>query len=125
MFRFLATGDSFKTIGESFRLGYSTIQEIIHTTCAVIWEVLSKLVMREPIEETWKKISEALQNKWNFSNWLRALDGKHIKIQAPDKSESLFYKYKKKFIRTDGWRRLYVWVTLAKTVMVVYFPAVN
>ncbi|KAL4714708.1 hypothetical protein ACJJTC_005198 [Scirpophaga incertulas] len=83
--RFLATGDSFKTIGESFRLGYSTVQEIIHTTCAVIWEVLSKLVMPEPNKEMWKKISEDFHNKWNYPNCLGALDGKHIKIQAPAK----------------------------------------
>lgn len=53
-FRFLATGDSFRTIGESYRLGYITVQEIVHTTCSVIWEVLSKIVMPEPTEETWK-----------------------------------------------------------------------
>ncbi|KAL4717432.1 hypothetical protein ACJJTC_000581 [Scirpophaga incertulas] len=95
--RFLATGDSFKTIGESFRLGYSTVQEIIHTTCAVIWEVLSKLVMPEPNKEMWKKISEDFHNKWNYPNCLGALDGKHIKIQAPAKSGSLYYNYKKYF----------------------------
>ncbi|CAK1592168.1 unnamed protein product [Parnassius mnemosyne] len=52
--RLLATGDSFRTIGESYRLGYTTVQEIVHTTCSVIWEVLSKIIMPEPTEGTWK-----------------------------------------------------------------------
>lgn len=96
-FRFLATGDSFKTIAESFRLGYTTVQEIVHTTCAALWEVLSKIVMPIPDEEKWKKIEKAFSEKWNYPNCIGALDGKHIEIVSPPKSGSLYFNYKKFF----------------------------
>lgn len=93
----MATGDSFKTIAESFRLGYTTVQEIVHTTCAVIWEVLSKIVMPEPTEDTWKEAQNGFAQRWNFPNCISAMDGKHIKIQAPPNSGSLYFNYKKYF----------------------------
>ncbi|XP_076238644.1 uncharacterized protein LOC143181873, partial [Calliopsis andreniformis] len=39
--RFLATGDSFKSISFSYRLGHSTVQTIVNETCRVI---VSKLM---------------------------------------------------------------------------------
>ncbi|CAH2088993.1 unnamed protein product [Euphydryas editha] len=86
--RYLATGDSFKTIAESFRLGYTTVQEIIHTTCPALWEVLSKMVMPIPDEEKWKKIEKEFNEKWNYPNCIGALDGKHVEILSPPKSGS-------------------------------------
>ncbi|CAH2088918.1 unnamed protein product [Euphydryas editha] len=95
--RYLATGDSFKTIAESFRLGYTTVQEIIHTTCPALWEVLSKMVMPIPDEEKWKKIEKEFNEKWNYPNCIGALDGKHVEILSPPKSGSLYFNYKKFF----------------------------
>nr|XP_021186521.2 uncharacterized protein LOC110373544 [Helicoverpa armigera] len=95
--RFLATGDSFKTIAESFRLGYTTVQEIVHTTCVALWEGLSKIVMPIPDEQKWMDIAKEFYEKWNYPNCIGALDGKHIEIFAPPNSGSLFFNYKKFF----------------------------
>ena len=47
-YRFLATVDCYSTIANSFRVGSSTIVEIVRTTCLALWDVLQPTVMRPP-----------------------------------------------------------------------------
>ena len=67
---------------------------IVKETCAVIWEVLSPLVMPTPTKEQWLEIGQRFGRKWNFPNCIGAVDGKHINIKAPPKSGSLYRNYK-------------------------------
>jgi len=97
LFRFLATGDSFKTISFSYRLGHATVYKIVIDTCQSIVKNLMTEVMPQPTEERWKQISNDFWNVWNFPNCLGALDGKHVTIQAPANSGSNFFNYKKTF----------------------------
>lgn len=53
--------------------------------------------MPQPTEEQWKKYAFEFQDIWNFPNCLAAIDGKHITIQCPRKSGSLYFNYKKTF----------------------------
>ena len=46
--RFLVTGDSMQTISFSFRLGHSTVCDIIDNTCEAIWNVLSPEFVNPP-----------------------------------------------------------------------------
>jgi len=48
-------------------------------------------------ESGWKNIAADLYDKWNFSNCLGAIDGKHIVIQCPANSGSEYYNYKGTF----------------------------
>lgn len=50
-----------------------------------------------PTEQTWKKIASEYWTQCNFPNCLGALDGKHVVIEAPANSGSLFFNYKKTF----------------------------
>lgn len=95
--RFLATGDSFRTIATSYRLGHSTVQSIIIQVCEAIIKNLMSLTMPKPITDQWKKIAEEFWDIWNFPNCIGALDGKHVTIQAPANSGSQFFNYKKMF----------------------------
>lgn len=45
-----------------------------------------------PLE--WKNIAKRFEELWNFPNCCGAIDGKHIRIEAPWSSGSLFYNYK-------------------------------
>ncbi|XP_017881154.1 protein ALP1-like [Ceratina calcarata] len=95
--RFLATGDSHKTISFSYRLGHTTVNKIVNETCAVIVRTLLHEMIPEPTNDTWTTTAEDFWTKWNFPNCIGALDGKHVVIQAPPNSGSQYYNYKKTF----------------------------
>nr|CAI5821189.1 unnamed protein product [Callosobruchus analis] len=46
--RYLATGCYFTDLHYAYRLGKSTVTEIVQKTCYVIWRKLQNIVMREP-----------------------------------------------------------------------------
>ena len=93
--RFLATGDSMQTIAFSYRLGHSTVCNIIDETCEAIWNSLSGEFLKKPSNEAdWKQISTRFYRTWNFPHCVGAIDGKHVLIQAPPSSGSSYYNYK-------------------------------
>lgn len=47
--------------------------------------------------EEWLVVAQGFENTWQFPHCLGALDGKHIKIQAPINSGSEFFNYKSNF----------------------------
>lgn len=82
----------------TFHLGLTTVQNIIHETCKVLWDVLSPDYLKTPsTEDDWFRISSEFENKWNIPHCLGALDGKHVNIVCPANSGSLFFNYKKTF----------------------------
>lgn len=48
-------------------------------------------------EQDWKAVSKDFEEKWNFPHTIGALDGKHITIQAPFRSGTEYFNYKKIF----------------------------
>jgi hypothetical protein len=94
----LATGDSFKIISFSYRLGHATVNKIVIETCKSIITNLMSKVMPLPTEERWIQIANDFWTNWNFPNCIGALDGKHITIQAPPNSGTNFFNYKKHFL---------------------------
>ncbi|XP_025996798.2 putative nuclease HARBI1 [Solenopsis invicta] len=92
--RYLASGDSMKSLSYAYRVGHNTISKIISETCNAIWTLLKDKVFPSYCEDTWKKIANEFENRWNFHNCIGALDGKHVMIQAPPHSGSTYYNYK-------------------------------
>ncbi|XP_068115097.1 uncharacterized protein [Hyperolius riggenbachi] len=95
--RYLATGNSFTSLHYHFLLGISTIQGIVHETCKAIWNVLQPLFMPQPTMQMWREAAEGFRQNAQFPNCIGALDGKHLQIQVPPNSGSLYYNYKKFF----------------------------
>lgn len=65
------------------RMGYSTVQTIVHETCRVIWEVLGLIVLPNPTEEMWIAMKSKFKNNRDYSNCIGAVDGKHVNIRPP------------------------------------------
>ena len=72
---------------------------IISETCQTLWRVLSEkgFIKAPDSEKEWFAIAAEFNDKWNFPHCLGAIDGKHVLIQAPARSGSNFFNYKKCF----------------------------
>ncbi|XP_065287552.2 uncharacterized protein [Dermacentor albipictus] len=81
-------------IALAFRVGISTADIIIRETCKVLWEILQPICLKVPTTSDWQKVAEGFFEKWNFPNCVGAVDGKHVQIQAPPNSGSLYFNYK-------------------------------
>ena len=93
--RYLSTGCSQQSLSYAFRVGRSTVSEIIKNTCDAIYQVLSPLYLKPPTTiEEWKKISEDFEDIWNMPHVIGALDGKHIAMDCPKNSGTQDYNYK-------------------------------
>ena len=92
--RFLATGDSQQTKSFNYCVGRSTVSSVVTSTCQAICQVLRFEPPRTVNE--WLRISHDFEELWNFPHCLiESIDRKYLAIQAPPKSGSEYYDYKK------------------------------
>ncbi|XP_052260752.1 putative nuclease HARBI1 [Dreissena polymorpha] len=93
--RFLATGDSYRTLMYGFRDAHNTICSIVRDVCEAIVSAYAGDVIQTPTEpEEWKAIADQFAAKWQFPHAIGALDGKHVAIRCPKNGGSLYYNYK-------------------------------
>lgn len=96
--RFLASGDSQISLTYLFRMGKKTVSRIISETCEAIVKVLQTVYMSPPkTEEQWKNVAREFEDILQFPHVIGAFDGKHIVIEAPANSGTLFHNYKGTF----------------------------
>lgn len=91
--RYLASGDSMASISYAFRIGINTVSKIVSETCEVLWNSLHESVMPLTNEESWLRIADEFEEKWNFPHCIGAIDGKHVVIQVSSFSEFIFYLF--------------------------------
>lgn len=95
---FFFPGESHYSLSRQFRVGHSSVNDIIHETCAVIYEELKTEMIQAPKnEEDWFALANGFEKRWQFPNCVGAIDGKHVNIVKPAKSGSLYFNYKKTF----------------------------
>lgn len=97
-FRYLSQGTSMQVLAWNFQIGHSTVHQIIHETCKAIWDTLQPIYLKSPSsQQEWLDVAKGFKERWDFPHCLGALDGKHVSLQAPHHSGSLYYNYKKYF----------------------------
>ena len=93
--RYLATGETQQSLSFAYRMGRTTVSNIVTETSKAIFEALAETYLAPPKSSTdWEKIAEQFEERWNFPRVLRALDGKHIRLECPKFSGSLYHNYK-------------------------------
>ena len=96
--RYLATGDSYKTLGYAFRVASNTISLIVPDTCRAIISVYGDTELKLPQSpEEWKEVAHCYEERWNLPHCIGAMDGKHIRIRNPALAGSHYFNYKKYF----------------------------
>lgn len=78
----------------SFKMGLTTVKQIVGETCDVLWDTLGSIYLSIPHSNEWSRIAHDFNSMWNFPNCVGAIDGKHINITCPANSGSQFYNYK-------------------------------
>ena len=93
--RYLATGESFKSLGFQFRVHWTTVCKIIPEVLEAIFATLEGEYFNIPsTKEEWLEIAAETDRKWDFPNSYAAADGKHIAIKKPDNSGGMYKNYK-------------------------------
>ncbi|RLU20862.1 hypothetical protein DMN91_007476 [Ooceraea biroi] len=92
--RFLATGESYRSLEYSTRIPACTISRIIPETCRVIYEVLRDDYLRIPTTTAeWEEIANKYLEMWNVPNCIGSLDGRHIEFKVPLQDGSFYRNY--------------------------------
>ena len=77
-----------------FHMSRRSIARHIDKTCQVIRDVLTPIELKPPTEDQWFQISKRFGDLWDYPFAFGAIDGKHIAIQCPNNSGSMYYCYK-------------------------------
>lgn len=93
-YRFLATGNSFRSMEFNYRMGFSTVRNIVQDVCNAIWKKMGPIYMPKPTTAIWQESENGFRNYWNFPNCCGAIDGKHVNIICPINGGSNYWNYK-------------------------------
>ncbi|XP_050535024.1 uncharacterized protein LOC126902044, partial [Daktulosphaira vitifoliae] len=92
--RYLATGESLRSLAFAFRISHNYLNIIIKKTLAELKIKLMPIFLPDSKNIDYKQKSAEFSYKWNFPKCILAIDGKHVRIQSPSNSGSLFHNYK-------------------------------
>ena len=89
--RFLASGETFRSLSFQFQMLKGAISYIVTDVCNAIIKNLSPVYLKTPSSaEEWLEISAEFEERWQFPNCIGALDGKHVVMQPPPEAGSHF-----------------------------------
>lgn len=76
-YRFLATGESFRSLQFSHRISASAISTFVPIVLKALKEALVPRFLPSPDHIDWDKKAEEFWTHWRFPNAVAAIDGKH------------------------------------------------
>ena len=93
--RYLASGDSYRSLQNEFRVANNTIAGIIPEVCeAIIAEFMDECIVCPSTPDEWLEVERQFRLRWNMPHALGAIDGKHVAIKCPPHTGTRYYNYK-------------------------------
>ncbi|XP_055920834.1 putative nuclease HARBI1 [Eupeodes corollae] len=93
--RFLASGESFRSLEYQSRLSESIIFITVPEVCEAIYKKLGPEYLKFPsCNEEWINIAKGFEFRWQFPHSLGAIDGKHVAFRASRGHGAIYYNYK-------------------------------
>lgn len=114
-FRFLSTGLAFRQLAFTFRISKTAVSTIVIEVCTAIWKALKEKHMKFPTAEEFKSIAQDFEQKGKFPHCCGCIDGKHIRLNKPRRSGSMYFNYKHFFsivlmaVCDSNYRRWCLW----------------
>ncbi|XP_008189913.1 uncharacterized protein LOC103311881 [Acyrthosiphon pisum] len=94
--RYLATGESYRSLAFNFRISHCEISNIVKEVLAIC-KNLMPVLLPPPTENDFKTRASEFWERLNFPNCVGAIDGKHVRVMCPDQTGSLYFNYKNYF----------------------------
>jgi hypothetical protein len=85
---FIFSGSS---LSYTFRVGISTLHEIVREMNEAVWKLLQLLHVPVPMTEKWINIGKPFYETCQMPNCIGSIDRKHSQIKCPPKASSQFY----------------------------------
>ncbi|KAK4302017.1 hypothetical protein Pmani_025869 [Petrolisthes manimaculis] len=93
--RYLATGESRRSLGFQYRISHNLISKIIPEVSSAIFTSLKQNYLKLPTtKEEWFAVAHDFHSMWNFPNCIGAMDGKRFLLTKPSNTGALYYDYK-------------------------------
>ncbi|KAK4325314.1 hypothetical protein Pmani_004095 [Petrolisthes manimaculis] len=88
--RYLATGESRRSLAFQYRISHNLISKIIPEVCSAVYTALRGTYLKLPTtSEEWLDVSKDFHALWNFPNCIGAMDGKRFLLTKPPNTELL------------------------------------
>jgi hypothetical protein len=91
-FQIFSTEQLFLSLAFSFRIDHYTAGKIVDQVSDVLWSKLSSKHLTVPGHDRFLDIAVKFRERWNFSNVIGCIDGKHIRIKCPNYKVSQILK---------------------------------
>lgn len=92
--RYLATGETFRSLAFQYRAHHSTIGRIVNECLSSIITHFMTKAIPAPNTTSFQQTIDDFYSKWNYPNVCGAIDGKHVRIKCPPKAGSAYFNYK-------------------------------
>ncbi|CAH1960842.1 unnamed protein product [Acanthoscelides obtectus] len=92
--RFLASGDSYRSLSYIVTFSTQSISVIVPKVCNALIACLSDKIKMPKLQEEWLQVANDFNRMWNYPHCCGSIDGKHICLQAPINTGSDYFNYK-------------------------------
>lgn len=93
-FRFLATGESLRSMAFAYRISHSAISTFVPLVLQSLKNNLQDKYLPPASKINWAEKAEEFWERWKFPNCVAGMDGKHVRLISPDNSGSIFHNFK-------------------------------